>query len=214
VLFVGGTPLYLKSLLRGMFAGPPADWELRNEIIDEARRVGIETLHERLSQVDPVAAAHIHPHDTRRVIRALEVYRATGEPISHQQLQFDEARPATQCRVFVLRRERSELHARIEVRVESMIAAGLVNEVQDLQTSGHDLGRTARQAVGYREALEFLAGLYDREEMMERIKTRTRRFAKRQGTWFRSLSECRFVDIAGEVHATEVAARITAMALR
>jgi tRNA dimethylallyltransferase len=207
-IFVGGTPLYLKSLLRGMFAGPPANWQLRNEIIDEARQVGIETLHERLSQVDPVAAAHIHPHDTRRVIRALEVYRATGEPISHQQLQFDEARPAAECRVFVLRRSREELHARIEQRVESMIAAGLVQEVEHLQASGRPLGRTARQAVGYREALEFLAGQYGRDTMIERIKVRTRRFAKRQGTWFRSLSECRFVDIVGEADPGTTADRI------
>jgi tRNA dimethylallyltransferase len=155
-----------------------------------------------------VAAAHIHPHDTRRVIRALEVYRATGEPISHQQLQFDEARPAAECRVFVLRRSREELHARIEHRVESMIGAGLVEEVEHLQATGRELGRTARQAVGYREALEFLAGQYDRDTMIERIKARTRRFAKRQGTWFRSLSECRFVDIAGEVVADALAHQI------
>jgi tRNA dimethylallyltransferase len=208
-LFVGGTPLYLKSLLRGLFAGPPADWQLRNEIIDEARQVGIDALHERLMQVDPVAAAHIHPHDTRRVIRALEVYRATGEPISHQQLQFDEARPQAECRVFVLRRSREELHARIEHRVDSMIAAGLVEEVEHLQGTGRKLGRTARQAVGYREALEFLAGEYDRATMIERIKARTRRFAKRQGTWFRSLSECRFVDLSGDADAEAVARHIS-----
>ena len=94
VLFVGGTPLYLKSLLRGLFDGPPADWQLRQEITEELQHVGQQALHERLAQVDPVAATNIHPHDTRRLIRALEVYRATGEPISHQQLQFEEGRPA------------------------------------------------------------------------------------------------------------------------
>jgi tRNA dimethylallyltransferase len=210
-LFVGGTPLYLKSLLRGMFTGPPANWQLRNEIIDELQQVGTQALHERLSQVDPVAAAHIHPHDTRRLIRALEVYRATGEPISHQQLQFDEARPAAATRVFVLRRSREELHQRIEHRVASMISAGLVDEVEHLQATGRQLGRTARQAVGYREALEFLAGQYDRGTMIERIKVRTRRFAKRQGTWFRSLSECRFVDISGEADAGTMAERVLGM---
>jgi tRNA dimethylallyltransferase len=208
VLFVGGTPLYLKSLVRGLFEGPPADWQLRHDIAEELRHVGQLALHERLAQVDPVAAAAIHPHDTRRLIRALEVFRATGEPISHQQLQFEEGRPAEQCRVFVLRRERSELHARIEVRVEGMIAAGLVAEVEHLQAAGHTLGRTARQAVGYREALDFLAGEYGRDEMIARIKARTRRFAKRQGTWFRSLGECRFVDISGEVDAVAVADQI------
>ena len=137
-LFVGGTPLYLKSLLRGLFDGPPADWKLRREIEEELAQVGEEALFERLSQVDPVAASHIHPHDTRRLIRALEVFRATGEPISHQQLQFEEGRPADECRVFVLRRKREELHRRIEARVEAMVAAGLVDEVREL---------TARMAV-------------------------------------------------------------------
>lgn len=219
VLFVGGTPLYLKSLLRGLFDGPPANWEVREQIELELHEVGEAALHERLTQVDPVAASVIHPHDTRRMIRALEVFRATGEPISHQQITFEEGRAAEECRVFVLRRERTELHRRIEGRVEAMIDIGLVEEVRGL-TGPHPgplpegergrgrLGRTASQAVGYREALAFLRGEASREEMIERIKTRTRRFAKRQGTWFRSLSECRFVDIAGEVNAAALAERI------
>lgn len=207
-LFVGGTPLYLKSLLRGLFDGPPADWQLRQEIEQELAHVGQPALYDRLVQVDPVAASHIHPHDTRRLVRALEVYRATGQPISHQQSQFEEGRPAAECRVFVLRRRREELHARIEGRVEAMIECGLVDEVRKLTSDGRQLGRTARQAVGYREALTYLAGEYDHDEMIARITYRTRRFAKRQGTWFRSLSECRFVDIAGEVNAETVGARI------
>jgi tRNA dimethylallyltransferase len=207
-LFVGGTPLYLKSLLRGLFEGPPADWQLRREIEQELAHVGQQALYDRLQQVDPVAASHIHPHDTRRLIRALEVFRATGEPISHQQLQFDEGRPADECRVFVLRRKREELHARIEGRVEAMIDAGLVEEVRWLTASGHELGRTARQAVGYREALAYLSGEYDQNEMVSRIKVRTRRFAKRQGTWFRSLSECRFVDLTGDTDPSVIAESI------
>jgi tRNA dimethylallyltransferase len=208
VLFVGGTPLYLKSLLRGLFDGPPANWELREEIEAELEQVGQAALHERLQQVDPVAASAIHPHDTRRMIRALEVFRATGEPLSHQQLQFDDGRSAEECRVFVLRRERTELHRRIEGRVEAMIDVGLVAEVEGLIAGGKQLGRTARQAVGYQEALAYLAGESSRDQMVERIQVRTRRFAKRQGTWFRSLSECRFVDIAGAVDSAEVAERI------
>jgi tRNA dimethylallyltransferase len=207
-LFVGGTPLYLKSLLRGLFEGPPANWQLRREIEQELAHVGQQALYDRLQQVDPVAASHIHPHDTRRLIRALEVFRATGEPISHQQLQFDEGRPADECRVFVLRRKREELHARIEGRVEAMIDAGLVEEVRWLTASGHELGRTARQAVGYREALAYLSGEYDQNEMVSRIKVRTRRFAKRQGTWFRSLSECRFVDLTGDTDPSVIAESI------
>jgi tRNA dimethylallyltransferase len=207
-LFVGGTPLYLKSLLRGLFEGPPADWQLRREIEQELAHVGQQALYDRLTQVDPVAASHIHPHDTRRLIRALEVYRATGEPISHQQLQFEEGRSAEECRVFVLRRRREELHARIEGRVDAMIDAGMVEEVRRLTSDGRQLSRTARQAVGYREVLAYMTGEYDHDEMVARITARTRRFAKRQGTWFRSLSECRFVDIAGDADVAAVAKEI------
>lgn len=221
VIFVGGTPLYLKSLLRGLFEGPPANWQLRQEIEEELVEVGQQALYDRLRQVDPVAAASIHPHDTRRMIRALEVFRATGEPISHQQLQFEEGRPAAECRVFTIRRRREELHARIEGRVEAMIDAGLIDEVRGLASlrplppergrrEGKEiiapvLSRTARQAIGYHEALAYLGGEYDHATMVERIKIRTRRFAKRQGTWFRSLSECRFVDIVEEVDAAAIA---------
>jgi len=212
-LFVGGTPLYLKSLLRGLFDGPPADWQLRHEIEAELAHVGQQALYERLVHIDPVAASHIHPHDTRRLIRALEVYRATGEPISHQQLQFEEGRSADECRVFVVRRPREELHRRIEARVESMIGAGLIDEVRRLTADGSQLSRTAKQAVGYREVLAYLAGEYDRQEMIGRMKARTRRFAKRQGTWFRSLSECRFVDIDGAVDAVAVAKEIARQGL-
>jgi tRNA dimethylallyltransferase len=209
-LFVGGTPLYLKALLRGLFEGPPANWELRREIEREVADVGSAALHAHLEQVDPLAASAIHPNDTRRLIRALEVYRATGQPISHQQLEFDEARPAEACRVFVLRRPREEQHARIDARVEEMLERGLVDEVRRLTSNGRQLGRTALQAVGYREAMDFLRGAYDEATMTARIKTRTRQFAKRQGVWFRSLSECRWVDISGEVDAGVVAKRIIA----
>jgi tRNA dimethylallyltransferase len=207
-LFVGGTPLYLKSLLRGLFDGPPADWQLRHEIEEELQHVGQQALYDRLAQIYPVAASHIHPHDTRRLIRALEVHRATGEPISHQQLQFEEGRAACECRVFVLRRQREELHRRIECRVEAMVNGGLIEEVQALTSDGRELGRTARQAVGYCEAISYLSGEYDHDEMIARITYRTRRFAKRQGTWFRSLSECRFVELEGEADADVVATQI------
>ncbi len=207
-LFVGGTPLYLKALLRGLAAGPPANWEMREEIAAEVAQVGNQALYERLEQIDPLAASQIHPHDTRRLIRALEVFRSTGEPISHHQFHFDEGRPADACRVFVLRRQREELHALINVRVDQMIERGLVDEVQRLVAAGPGLGRTASQAVGYREVIDYLDGQGDRAAMIAHIKARTRRFAKRQATWFRSLSECRFVDLEGDCDARQVASRI------
>ncbi len=210
VLFVGGTPLYLKALLRGMESGPAADWELREQLEREVAEVGSEALHQRLEQFDPIAASQIHANDTRRLIRALEVYRTTGQPISHAQLQFEDGRPAEECRVFVLRRERAEQHGRIEQRVDSMIERGLVEEVRGLAGPPSKLGRTASQAVGYKEVLEHFEGVTGFDEMVEKIKARSRRFAKRQGTWFRSLSECRFVDLGGESTPEATASEIAA----
>lgn len=212
VLFVGGTPMWLKCLLRGLFQGPPANWELRQEIEREAATLAPGVLHHRLEQVDPLAAAQIHPNDTRRLIRALEVFRSSGEPISHQQLEFDEARTADECRVFVLYREREEQRDRIERRVKQMLAEGLIDEVRQLTSNGKRLGRTASQAVGYQEVLGHLAGDIDAEEMAEKIKARTRRFAKRQGTWFRSLSECRWVQVTDSETSEAIADRIVTAA--
>jgi tRNA dimethylallyltransferase len=207
-LFVGGTPLYLKTLLRGIFEGPPADWEFRRVVEEEAGQVGLAELHKRLAQVDPVSAARLHPHDQRRIIRALEVYRLTGQPISHLQLQFEEGRPADQCRVFVLQWPRGELHRRIDERVGGMFAAGLVDEVRRLLARYGALGRTASQAVGYREVIDHLEGKADLPETIRKVQARTRQFARRQETWFRSLSECRFVPMDTAVAPNVIAEQI------
>jgi tRNA dimethylallyltransferase len=190
-LFVGGTPLYLKSLLRGLYPGPPADWQFRQQIEEELAHHGLEALHKRLELVDPLSAARLHPHDKRRIIRALEVFRQTGEPISHQQTQFEEGTPADQCRVFVLSWPRPALHQRIDDRVDGMFARGLVQEVQQLLGRYGTLSRTAMQAVGYREVVEHVRGVRDLPTTIELVKARTRQFARRQDTWFRSLIECR-----------------------
>jgi tRNA dimethylallyltransferase len=207
-LFVGGTPLYLKGLLRGIFQGPPADWELRHRLEEEARQWGSAHLHQRLAEVDPLTGRRLHVNDTRRIIRALEVYEKTGVPISELQRQFDIGRPAEQCRVFVLEWPRSELHRRIDRRVDAMFAAGLVDEVRHLLDRGQTFSRTAGQAVGYREVIEHLQGKQTLSETQQLVKLHTRQFAKRQQTWFRSLSECRHLaTIAGQSPA-EVADRI------
>ena len=194
VLFVGGTPLYLKALLRGVSPGPPADWEFRKEIEAELKTAGITALHDRLQQVDPLLAAKLHPHDKRRIIRALEVYKHTGQPLSHEQVQFED-RPAVGCRVFALGWTRSVLHRRIEARVEQMFAEGLVEEVQSLRDRYGEMSRTAEQAVGYREVIQHLQGHHDLDKTIALVKARTRQFARRQETWFRSLAECRRIDV-------------------
>lgn len=208
VLFVGGTPLYLKSLLRGVHEGPPPDWEFRDAIEREVEQVGLAALQARLEQVDPLTAAKLHPHDKRRMIRALEVYKLTGRPLSHQQTQFEFGQPADRCRVFCLWWPRPELHARIEHRVEQMFAAGLVEEVRGLLDRYGQLSRTAAQAVGYREVIEHLQGERDLPATVERVKTRTRQFARRQETWFNSLSECRRVVCEPDKGAGDYAAEI------
>jgi tRNA dimethylallyltransferase len=208
VLFVGGTPLYLKGLLRGIFQGPPADWELRHQLAESAKHHGGRWLHEMLAAVDPTAAARLHPNDLRRLIRAIEVYKKTGRPISELQQQFEVGRSAADCRVFVLDWPKAELHARIERRVHEMFAAGLVDEVDRLLESSRPLSKTAQQGVGYREVIEHLAGRCSLAEAIELVQLHSRQLAKRQSTWFRSLSECRFMPVSEPFDAVEIAGRI------
>jgi len=214
VVLVGGTPLYLKGLLRGIFEGPAADWPLRRRLQGDAREHGPEWLHRRLAEVDPAAARRLHPNDVRRLVRALEVFEKTGRPLSEFQKQFDVGHPADQCRVFVLDRPKEELDQRIQERVEAMFTAGLVEEVRRLVAGPRDLGRTAAQAVGYAEVLDHLAGRYDLSETVQRVKIHTRQLAKRQGTWFRSLSECRFVPVSGAVNPRTIAEQIAEVGAR
>ena len=210
VLFVGGTPLYLKGLLRGIFEGPPADWELRRRLEHEAQTNGPGWLHQRLAEVDPVAAERLHANDTRRLIRALEVYEKTGKPISHWQQQFEIGRPADQCHVFVLEWPREELGKRINARVDAMFRDGLFDEARRLVAGTNRLSRTASQALGYREVLDHLAGRQNLADTIELVKLRTRQFAKRQGTWFRSLSECRSVPVSDPLEPDLLADQIAA----
>lgn len=211
VLFVGGTALYLKSLLRGVYQGPPPDWDFRQAIEVELAKVGLPELHKRLMVIDPLLAAKLHPNDKRRIIRALEVFRVTGQPLSHRQTHFDEGRPAVECKVFVLSWPRDELHRRIDARVDAMFAAGLVDEVRGLIKNYGTLSRTASQAVGYREVMEHIAApASSLSGCIELVKARTRQFARRQETWFRGLSECTFVPQAMEQQPAEVMEQIVA----
>jgi len=189
-LFVGGTPLYLKALLRGLFEGPPADPSLRLALEAEADRLGDPAMHARLAALDPATGARLHPNDRRRVIRALEVIGATGRPLSEQQVEH--ARPGPEgVAVFALERPREELLGRIDRRVEAMFAGGLVDEVRALRSAPRPPGPVASQAVGYKEVIDLLGGRLDRPGALALVRSRTRQFAKRQATWFRNLAEVR-----------------------
>ncbi len=213
VLFVGGTPLYLKALLRGMFEGPATDPVLRDQLqANEREHPG--SLHRRLLEVDPVAAGRLHPNDTRRLVRALEVFERTGTPISQWQQQFDRGLPPDCCRVFLLEWPRERLYERVNRRVEIMFAHGLVEEVAQLMKRPHPLSKTAAQAVGYKEVIEHLSGGPDLKKTIELVQTHTRQFAKRQWTWFRSLSECQPVPIAEPVDAEAIAKTIEEAGLK
>jgi tRNA dimethylallyltransferase len=210
-LFVGGTALYLKVLLRGLFEGPGANPELRQSLEEQAHSEGDAFLHARLASMDPITAARLHPHDRRRMIRALEVIIATGRPIS--ELHTEHARPApANVPVFALTRSPDELEMRIKRRVEQMIADGLVDEVQGLMSGSEHLSRVPAQSVGYREVIDFLAGRATLPDTVARIQRRTRRFAKHQATWFRGLAEVSPFQIERdelpEVTAERLAARM------
>jgi len=191
VLFVGGTPLYMKALLYGLFDGPPADEELRRRLTEEAERLGSPALHARLVAVDAASAARLHPNDVRRIVRALEVWQLTGRPLSAWQTQWAVPPNAADGRpVLFLNPPRAELYARIDARVRRMIADGLAEEVRALRRLPRPLSREAAQAVSYREMSDYLDGLAGLEEMIVRIQTRSRNLAKRQLTWFWSLPQC------------------------
>ncbi|MFG0289403.1 MAG: tRNA (adenosine(37)-N6)-dimethylallyltransferase MiaA [Rhodopirellula sp. JB044] len=215
-MFVGGTPMYLKAILRGFDPGPPADESFRQSVMKDVEQHGTEALRKRLEQVDPLSAARIDPSDVRRMIRALEFAREVGIPISHRQNQFDAAPEPEEGLVFTIQTPRNLLHRRIETRVEQMFRAGLIDEIRNLITAFPNLSKTARTAVGYREVLESneFARLLetttdtnndttdtikhhsgseqlDWSSVAEQVLFHTRRLARRQETWLRSFSEMR-----------------------
>jgi tRNA dimethylallyltransferase len=207
VLFVGGTALYLKALLRGLFEGPGADPALRRSLEAEADRLGAPALHARLAAVDPASADRLHPNDRRRVVRALEVAAATGRPLSTFQTEHDRPAPAG-VSVFALERPRDELRARIDRRVVGMFEEGLVAEVRALLSGPRPIGAVAAQGVGYREVIDLLSGRSTPDETVTRVQARTRQFAKRQATWFRGLREVRPWPLSGDEPPEETARRL------
>lgn len=203
-LFVGGTGLYLRALLRGISAGPAADWELRHELQERVRESGPESLHEELRRLDPEAAERLHPNDVKRVIRAIEVCRLTGTPLSATQHHGPRPRHEQPHRVVWLNPPREWLRQRIAERVSNMMAEGLLEETRRLLHRKPPVSRTARQALGYRELFEHLTKGVPLKEAVTRISTATQQFAKRQHTWFRNLEECHSLEVRGTESVTEL----------
>lgn len=184
IIVAGGTGLYIRALLKGLVESPSGAGEVRRQLQEEARELGNQAMLEKLAQVDPESAARIHPNNLVRIIRALEVHRLTGLPLSTFQDRHGFSRqryPALQIGISV---ERQELYRRIEARVERMIRDGLVDEVKGLLAAGYGADLKAMRAIGYKEICMHLAGETTLEEAVALIKRDSRRYAKRQLTWF------------------------------
>jgi len=207
IIAVGGTALYIKALLYGLFEGPGADEQIRKELRTQAEAEGLEQLYHQLEIIDPTAAERISPNDSKRIIRALEVYKLTGKPISSLQKQFNAESPRHNWTIIGLRREKTDASSRINSRAKKMIAAGLVDEVKSLLAEEKPLSNQARCAIGYAEIIEHLNGKISLEDVIELIKKHTRRLAKNQRTWFKTFKNANWLDIKAEEPAEQIVNR-------
>jgi tRNA dimethylallyltransferase len=200
-IYCGGTGLYFNALAFGVGHSPPANPKIREELETTA----MPELLEELAQCDPETFARIDRANPRRVIRALEVIRSTGQPYSQQRSSWKDA---TSGHWLALDRERTDLNHRINVRVDSMFASELVEETRGLLGQGFAENRTAMQAIGYRQVVEHLQGERDLQTTIDLVKQKTRQFAKRQATWFRNQLKLTWVTVAADATPEEIADNI------
>ena len=206
-ILVGGSGLYLRAVIDGFFKGQGKNFEVREELEEEARSFGGDVLYEKLKKIDPVSAAKMDATKVRRVVRALEVYYSTGKPISELHSVQETVIPFTVVQ-FGLEWDRKVLYQRNEHRIDEMIKHGLVGEVQALISKGYSRTLNALNTVGYKEVFQFLEGTLTREEMVRLIKQNTRRYAKRQMTWFRADKRIRWISVNEETDWNKIAALI------
>lgn len=192
VIMAGGTGLYLRAFLSGFTLAPKVDAYLRAQLIQESQTLGLTALHQRLSALDPIAAERIHANDSVRIIRALEVIMTTGKPISEQQAQTGKP---VRAQKFGLTLPRESLYERIEQRVDSMMVQGFLQEVEALQAKGYHAGLPSMKSLGYRHLMAYLQGEWSLESAVHYLKRDTKRFAKRQMTWFRREEDVQWLDV-------------------
>jgi tRNA dimethylallyltransferase len=202
-IVVGGTGLYVRALVDGLFSGPGKNDQIRRELEDRYSIEGGAVLLEELRAVDPAAAARMIPTQFRRIIRALEVHRSTGKTITDHHRE-QNLKPEEDVLFVGLRWDRSVLYDRINTRVEKMIQTGFLDEVRLLIEMGYDDRLKSLQTVGYKEAFIFLRGEINRERMIELMKQNTRRYAKRQLTWFTHDERIRWFDIGDMIQIGEI----------
>ena len=204
----GGTGLYLRALLDDWtLAATPAAPQVRAELMGWVTRQGAPWLHEKLRDIDPVTAERLHPNDAIRIVRAVEVFLSTGSPISLFQEQDRSTRRPRPAIRWGLMLPRPLLNTRIDARVDAMLEAGLVDEVQWLLKQGYSGELGPMKSLGYKEIVEYLHGELSYASAVEEIKINTRRFAKRQQTWFRADRLIQWLDVS-ELSSAEVAAKI------
>jgi len=206
-LIVGGTGLYIKGLLQGVFEAPGVDRSIRERLLARVAAEGAPALHAELARVDPETAASISPNDPIRVTRSLEVWEQTGRPISQLWKESRSAKSRYPYHLFVLTYKRALLYERINRRVEQMFRAGLADEVRRLVSEGVPPNCHAFKALGYRHILAWIEGHITEREAIEQMQKHTRRYAKRQLTWFRAMTGACWIDmtvrgaadVAGEI---------------
>jgi tRNA dimethylallyltransferase len=196
-LIVGGTGLYIKGLLQGIFENESKNDDTRIELNRRIDAEGLSALYLELEKVDPEAAERITPGDRQRIVRALEVFKLTGSTISELQKKSRKIPPRYTYTLVVLNRERSELYERIEKRVDEMFESGFVNEVKGILDAGFSEDLHPLKALGYRDVINVLKGESSLEFAIEEMKKTTRRYAKRQLTWFRGMPDARWLNISG-----------------
>ena len=210
-ILTGGTGLYIRAVVdRVAVPAVAPDWDLRERLAAEERAGGPGTLHGRLAAVDREAAERIHPRNVRRIIRALEVWQATGAPMSSLQDQVRGRRWAPRSagsEMVALTMDREQLRARIDRRIDDQLAAGLVEEVRRLRRAGYGRALPSMQGLGYKELAAYLDGEMTLDAAVEQLRRNTRRYAKRQLTWFRADPRYRWLDVDGEP-ADRIASRV------
>jgi tRNA dimethylallyltransferase len=191
---VGGTGLYIKALLQGLFQSNPVDPGVRERLTQEAEENGSSALHARLKQLDPDTAGRLHPNDAYRIVRALETIEATGRSISEHHQDHGFADEPFHALKIGLQMDREKLYDRIDRRVDLMIETGLVDEVKKLLGMGYNADLKSMQSIGYRHMAAFIEGQLPWDECLRTLKRDTRRFAKRQFTWFGADQQIRWYE--------------------
>ncbi len=194
-IVAGGTGLYVNSLIYGIdYPEVKTDLEYREELEKIAKKEGLKHLYEKAMQIDPEAAKNISENDKKRIIRILEIYKETGKTKTQLEIESRKNGVPYDYRVFAINMPREILYDRINRRVDIMIERGLIDEVKQLYEKYGEELRTAVQGIGYKEVIDYLNGVYSKEEMVEKIKMETRRYAKRQLTWFRKIQDIIWID--------------------